>query len=111
VQGIALLPGISRLGLTFVAARWLGISSRRSFQISWLIMWPLVGADTLKMVAKGIMSGSNEQLLNLPLALVILVSSIASWYGMEVMLKMVNRNKVHYFGWYMLIPILCALMI
>ena len=38
VQGISLLPGVSRLATTFVAARWMRISPRRAIQISLLIL-------------------------------------------------------------------------
>src|SRR5579872_6148497 len=44
VQGLALLPGISRMATTFAAARWLGLRGYRAFQFSLLIQWPLIAA-------------------------------------------------------------------
>ena len=40
-QGCALLPGISRFGATFVVARWLGFSDKNSFEMSFLIEFPI----------------------------------------------------------------------
>jgi len=45
VQGLSLLPGVSRFATTYVAARWLSISVRRAFEISFLIYVPLLVAD------------------------------------------------------------------
>lgn len=42
VQGLALVPGISRIGCTMVAAMWMGLTDRRSFDLSVLISIPLV---------------------------------------------------------------------
>ncbi|MFS8507540.1 MAG: hypothetical protein LVQ75_05700, partial [Candidatus Babeliales bacterium] len=47
-QGLALLPGISRFGSTFVVGRFLGFSSMQSFQYSFLIAWPLMFAAWVK---------------------------------------------------------------
>lgn len=40
-QGIATLPGISRLALTLCCAVHLGYSQRHAYEVSWLIVWPL----------------------------------------------------------------------
>lgn len=44
VQGLALIPGISRPGCTIVAAMWMGLTDRRSFDLSILISIPLMVA-------------------------------------------------------------------
>jgi undecaprenyl-diphosphatase len=48
VQSLALLPGISRFGTTFVVGRWLGFSARKSFELSFLIEWPISFFATFK---------------------------------------------------------------
>ena len=44
VQGLALFPGISRFASVYVVSRFLNLSPRRSFQITFLIQLPLVFA-------------------------------------------------------------------
>lgn len=50
VQGIALLPGISRLGSTYVVGRWLGLAPITAFSFSWAIEVPLLGAAAAKVI-------------------------------------------------------------
>ena len=45
LQGIAILPGISRLAVTYTGARWLGMSPRKAFATAWMVLIPLIGAD------------------------------------------------------------------
>ncbi len=47
-QGVALLPGISRLGITCAMARWLGFSWRTAFAFSCMIEAPLLLVATSK---------------------------------------------------------------
>lgn len=47
-QGIALLPGISRLGITYATGIWLGLSWRTAFAFSCMIEAPLLVVATSK---------------------------------------------------------------
>lgn len=44
VQGIALLPGMSVLGCSVAAAMWMGLTARRSFELSLLMSVPSLAA-------------------------------------------------------------------
>jgi undecaprenyl-diphosphatase len=46
-QGIAVVPGISRSGITIVAALWLGLRAERAFELSVLMSVPVVAAAIL----------------------------------------------------------------
>ncbi len=46
-QAVALLPGISRSGSTYCAARWLKIDSKSAFDFSFLMSLPVVGGAVL----------------------------------------------------------------
>ena len=98
-QGIALLPGISRFGSTFVVARWLGFSSRKSFQLSFLISWPVnVAAFCL-----GIYKLYEHQLLdllNLKLLLVMLIGSSIALLCLHMVNKIINNHKLWLFSMY-----------
>jgi undecaprenyl-diphosphatase len=48
-QGVAVLPGISRSGVTIAILLWLGVSAERAFELSFLIALPAVlGAELLE---------------------------------------------------------------
>jgi undecaprenyl-diphosphatase len=111
VQGISLLPGISRLASTFTAARWLGIQPMPAFIFSWLIQLPLIVlafGDSVLHITK---SNSWQYLLNLPMALVIVISCVIAWYALMIMVRLVKHDRVAIFGWYMIVPFLISLLI
>ncbi len=50
VQGIALLPGVSRFAVVYASARWLGLPQPKAFEITWLVQWPLIFAACLQSI-------------------------------------------------------------
>jgi undecaprenyl-diphosphatase len=100
VQGIALLPGLSRFGLTFVAGRYLGYSSYKSFQYSFLIQTPLLAAAFLKGVYSLYYFKNASQLLHPLFGLIILSSTVVAYYALCFVGYLVQEKKVYYFGYY-----------
>ena len=127
VQGLALMPGVSRLAVTYTVLLWLKISPRRAFQISFLIYFPLVCAAILKEIF----------LINIPListllfkdaiflrqtSLVTLFCSWQNWLLIAVAigfsfvaLRFVQRlafeKKFWRFGIYMIVPCIILLLL
>ncbi len=108
VQGIALLPGISRMGVTYVAARWLALPPYKAFQISLLIEWPLIAAAFLASTPL-LWSSAIDQFLNPTTAFVMLGASIGAWCGLRLMLYLACHNRVWWLSYYMLIPCILSL--
>jgi len=106
-QGIALLPGISRLGITYVTGRWLGLTSKMSFLFSLTIAWPIMTAGFLKELIAG---QTFVPCMTQALAFCLIVGMILSYIGLLCMYKIVNKNKVWAFGWYMIVPLILALI-
>jgi undecaprenyl-diphosphatase len=52
-QGAAVAPGVSRSGVTIVAALWLGVRSERAFELSMLMSVPAVAAAVLLELLQG----------------------------------------------------------
>jgi undecaprenyl-diphosphatase len=46
-QGLAVAPGVSRSGITIVAALWLGVRAERAFELSMLMSIPAIAAAVL----------------------------------------------------------------
>lgn len=102
VQGIALLPGISRFGSTFVVARWLGFGAQKSFELSFLLGWPInVAAFFL-----GIYKLSALQLLdllNLHILLVMLIGSTVALLFFWCVQVIIAKNRLWVFSYYTMV--------
>lgn len=107
-QGIALLPGISRFGITYVSARWLGFIPRKALQVSFLIEWPISLAGFLK----GTFDLYHQQLLFELLnryTLFIMLTAIVAYQGLVWMEHIIMNGKINFFAWYLFIIALVTL--
>lgn len=108
VQSIAFLPGISRLGITFVAARWMSISSRRAFQIALLIHFPLIVMSGC--YALYALRSLHSELLNLISLSVMLGAGIIAYVGIFLVGYMVKWHIMWLWSIYMLVPIIISIL-
>jgi len=111
VQGCALLPGISRLAAVYVSARWLGLPTRKAFEITWLVQWPLICAAFFH----GIYILTLDQkllaiILKLKLLAVVLIASVCAYILLGFVQYLVNKNQLWWFSLYMPIPVLVWLI-
>lgn len=99
-QGFALLPGVSRLGTTFAAARWLGLNNQQAFFISSLIQWPISVAGFFKgfFMLNGV---CRAQLLNPLSLLIMLISVIIAYKGLGLMRIIMEYKYMSFFSWYL----------
>jgi len=104
VQGFALLPGISRFGSTFVAARWLGFSRSQAFEYSFLIQFPLLFAAIIKgfYFVDGTFLRLN--LLTIPILFVFVISGTISYFALLWVKKVVDFGFIWCFCFY-LVPL------
>lgn len=100
-QGIALLPGISRFGSTFVISRWIGLSSRKSFELSFLIEWPISIAGFLQGIYHLKSYPDHWQLLNLHVALAILIAGYLAYLGLKYSETIIKNNALYLFSIYL----------
>lgn len=106
-QACAVLPGISRLGLTCAVGCMLGFSLIDAFSLSWLLYAPLMGAACIYSLQELVhYKGHLKQILNCKMGLVILISSGMSWYLLKAIVFLANTQALYLFGWYMLIPLI-----
>ncbi|MEJ5327475.1 MAG: undecaprenyl-diphosphate phosphatase [Candidatus Bathyarchaeia archaeon] len=99
-QGIAIIPGISRSGLTIAVALLLGIKREKAFKFSFLLSIPaIVGALGLTFY---------EQHAALALAGVewpellvgVGVSMVVGYFALSLLRKIVVGQKLHFFAFY-----------
>jgi undecaprenyl-diphosphatase len=108
VQGIALLPGISRLATTFVVARWLGYSNRRAFELIWMIQWPLIFAASLLGFYQLHESHAMSDFLSCGFIFAYLLAGVGAYAGLCAVQWCVDRDRVWWFAYYMIVPTVLA---
>lgn len=109
LQACALAPGISRFALTFVGARWLRISARRAFEISFLIQWPLILSASLYGIY--VLRSDAHELLNPMLMLVMLASSGIAYVGLYMQEYMIQKKIMWRWGGYMSVPFIISILV
>ncbi len=101
-QGIALLPGVSRSGLTICTAVFCGLRRRWAAEFSFLVAVPaILAATTLKLHDTWRLP--PEELAATPwscLAVGGIVSMIIGVLALRILLHAVHRAKLHYFSLY-----------
>ena len=108
VQGCALFAGVSRFGTTVAVLQWLGYSGRLAFAISFLVQWPLIVAGSLL----GIWSLQDASVIcTVPFILTTLISGCIAYVLLGWVGKLIDKNLLWKFSYYMIIPSVIALLI
>ena len=108
LQVLALIPGVSRAGITMTAARFLNFNRVDSGKISFLLSIPaLAGASFL-----GLKDIQNETLeINLLVIIAIILSFLFSYITVKFFLNYINKFSLNVFVIYRLIIALILLSI
>ena len=99
MQAIAILPGISRSGITIVTARHCGIAPKQAAEFSFLIsLIPLFGASAVKTLeaAETGMGGLNPMHITIG----ALIAAITGYIALAILNRMLSSNTFRYFGFY-----------
>jgi undecaprenyl-diphosphatase len=101
-QCLALIPGVSRSGITITAGLMLGFKRESAARFSFLMSLPIVaGAALLKslhLLKHGIPAGEG-----LPMLVGIAVSAITGYISVAFLLKFVQKHSISPFVWYRVI--------
>jgi undecaprenyl-diphosphatase len=104
-QALAILPGISRAGSTITAGLLVGLPREEAARFSFLMVIPVIGGATLLelidllQLEDGMVMDGQMTLLLIGFVTSLLVG-IAS---LSLLVKLLNQNSFHHFGWYCLI--------
>ncbi len=112
VQAVSLLPGISRFAATYSAGIWLGYEKRTAVTVSFLIQIPLLCAGFFK----GLLALHHNPelvlfLMQSSVLLIVLLASIISYFLFCFILRLIERNRLWYCSYYMVIPIVLSLFL
>jgi len=99
-QGLAVAPGISRFGLTFLAARILGFESREAARYSLILSAPTIAAVAAYELMKGGVTAPWPLL-----ATGVAVAAVAAWLATAAVMAWVRRPMFYYAcaGWCLLV--------
>ena len=111
VQGLALLPGISRLASTYVIARWLQLSPQHALETSFAIQAPLIIAAMARGILCAVNSVHLHQVLNATTGLVMIISSIVAYQGLMMVSALARSHRLWLFSYYMIIPLTVWLLL
>lgn len=113
MQGIAGLPGISRLASTYVTGVWLGLPAHKAFYFSCMIQFPLICAGFLYGLAKT--AGSEwlcaSTMVSNYAILALVASSVCAYALLYCVQRCMQEHTLWKFGYYMLLPFCLALVV
>jgi undecaprenyl-diphosphatase len=108
IQGLAIIPGISRSGSTIAAGLYLGLDRETATRFSFLLSIPAVAGAGL--LGAGDLVGQD----NLPTMIIAtgtLVSCIVGYASLKLLVWMVSRGRLHYFTPYCVVVGCLALVV
>ncbi len=116
VQGLALLPGISRLGMTYVALQVLNITPEVGFVFSLLLQVMLIIGALLKTLIDFNSNAAQVYnnflfLIDKRTLLVVSISTVISFIMLLYAYQAACKGIFYYFGFYMIIPLLLSLQL
>lgn len=101
MQAIAILPGVSRSGITLVGGLASGLKREEAVRFSFLLAIPVVAGSSL--VAFKDVSETGDLLTGFPLTallLAVLTSAFASWIGIIWLIRFVQSGRLYIFAIY-----------
>ena len=100
-QAMAIVPGISRSGMTIVFALWLGITRSASASFSFLLSIPVIlGASLLELKDVGLGQLTSGQMLNFSGA--CLTAALSGYFAIRLIHTIIQKQKFEYFAVYCL---------
>lgn len=101
MQGVAILPGISRSGSTMAVAMLAGADKNHVCDFTFLMSIPIIIASAVFESVEMIKSGVNVEIL--PMIIVFVTSFIFGILSIKLMIKTLKNNKLYMFSIYLLI--------
>ena len=102
-QAVAMLPAVSRSGMTISAALSLGIERKTAADFSFLLSIPAILAAVVLDLYKMLQSGDSTltAIGTAPVAIGMLFAAVSGFIAVKAMLKLINNKKLYYFSYYL----------
>ncbi|MBI65532.1 MAG: hypothetical protein CMG64_04510 [Candidatus Marinimicrobia bacterium] len=99
-QSIAILPGISRSGLTICIALFLGLNKKIATKFSFILAIPILFFATINSISSNYNIILNDNKLIESLFLGFIFSALTGYVVIKLMVNMINNEKFWYFSIY-----------
>lgn len=99
-QAIALIPGISRSGISISAARMVGMDRESAARFAFLMATPITAGAGLFEVRKLLAGEGGVQVSTLPLVVGMVASLVSGLVAIHFMLAFLRRQSLDVFVWY-----------
>lgn len=116
VQGLAVIPGLSRSGSTISALGFMGYGREESGEYSFLLSVPVIiggaAADIFELISSGkpFFSGENSlDLLNK--ALGVAIAAVVGIFALNIVEKFLKTGNFRKFAWYLPVPLLISILL
>ena len=96
-QAVAIIPGISRSGLTISSGMFRGLNKELAARFSFLLSIPTIAAAAIYKLRNGM---GELSIGNLGLVLSFLAAFLSGYFSLVILSKMIARAKFHYFSFY-----------
>ena len=100
VQGLAIIPGISRSGSTLFASLLCKLDRDFAVKFVFLISIPTILGSLILELPDGIKEGLHGEPVG-PVIVGVLVAFLSGFFAVKVMLKVVSNKKLKYFSYYL----------
>ena len=94
-QALAIIPGVSRSGSTVSTGLILGLKKEHVIPFSFLLAVPAILGATILEYESGILT--PEMIFGFFLTIIV------GYITLKILIKIIMKDKFHYFGWYCLI--------
>ncbi|MEW5785986.1 MAG: undecaprenyl-diphosphate phosphatase [Bacillota bacterium] len=99
LQGLAVIPGISRSGSTITAALWRGLDRATAVRYSFMLAAPVIFGATLLEARNMLAMGVDSSLL-VNYLVGGLVAFLAGVLAIKTFINLLKQQKFHYFAYY-----------
>lgn len=104
MQGIAILPGISRSGSTITGAMFRGLERDFAAKYSFLLSLPVIlGAGAIEMLDFTVRGVDTPSIAIVPLVVGFVAALVSGYLAVKFMLKIISKGQFRYFSYYVLL--------
>ncbi len=99
-QAFAIVPGLSRSGLTIVVARRIGLPGQQAAQFSFLMSIPVIAGAVVVMLCKQLLNSEIAAATNIAwdvIGLGIAVSAVVGYGALKCLLLLLEKGRFHWF--------------
>lgn len=102
-QAVAMLPAVSRSGMTISAALALGIERKTAADFSFLLSIPAILGAVVVDVYEAVKTGGTglAEIGAAPLAAGMIFAAVSGFIAVKSMLNLIQRKKLKYFSYYL----------